>query len=869
MEPNNQFDPEKDLWSGKQAFAPPTNFNPPEDQVSDMATTTDPSGEVDMGWSISPEQSEAIKELTVQLAWDMTPGIGEIRAWGYANKAAQRAAQAFKDGKYFEGAGHTAEKYAEMLGAIPVAGMALGAITDVKRFGKGMYRVLNSPQIPMKKFKKITDPELNIREMSLPDAIDMARTERHIIPDTSKGADGHFQGSPKDMNTQMELQEMRDHFDYLVNDGIAGWDWYKRAQRGFTKLKPGAANKEERLRLAGESAVLSAQADPRPNFGWVIEAENAFARGGKALKNLMVRTPEQTDKIIKARTGVLPAGEYYEEALGPKTGVYNKNVSPDIDDPATGTNDIWHGRAFGYKMDDGSEIDRGFTPLEHRFLDHETVLAVDRANARKLAGRTDWTAAEIQAMAWVSAKGRGMFAKNPEKYNNNLQEAMREAVKTYPDSFPYFTVQGTHEAIPSPEAIDHLPSLQNASWDQKVKYTDDASWVDENNKDIAYDAAKVLQDDPGKGVGEWQGKNNPVDVTRYLASLTDSERGKIVAPASADLATTITAIKQYMDVQAGGAWSKAFPLGTTGTKKSSSGSYSIELDRSLTVPEMQNLSKVARKHGLDVIDTGQGANLANFNSTKGDMLAKSLGAENDVWLDMVPSPLGKNINKVFSKNQAGALKEIKFKLKKDPSKAEKAFFSDLRNGRASHSWKDDQGVIQSVTDENKYQVRVKDRYVTIKQIKSPGDEMEKLLDKGGLEKDINKIIPNHQGRLSRVEGDLTEMDFSVEGGGEATKVLYQKYKENPSIFKNIDDDGRVLEQAGKMADRAEAWGKELSDPVRKDIILALRTIQHNGFTGLFEVMKRGAILPAIAGPLLMYGLRQEPGQQEGLLSPET
>ena len=111
MESNNQFDPEKDLWSGKQAFAPPTNFNPPEDQVSDWATTTDPDGEVNPGvdWSVSPEQQDAIKELSVQLAYDMAPVTGEARAIMYADKAAQRAAEAFKNGKYFEGAGHTAE----------------------------------------------------------------------------------------------------------------------------------------------------------------------------------------------------------------------------------------------------------------------------------------------------------------------------------------------------------------------------------------------------------------------------------------------------------------------------------------------------------------------------------------------------------------------------------------------------------------------------------------------------------------------------------------------------------------------------------------------------------------------------------------
>jgi len=358
---NNQFDPETELWSGKQAFAPNVRhgldiYNPPEDQVSDMATTTDPFGEVDTGvdWSISPEQSQAIKELSVQLAYDMAPVTGEARAVMYADKAAQRAAQAFKQGRYFEGAGHTAEQYAEMLGAIPIGGMALGAITDVTRWGKGMYRILRSPQIPMHRPKSITDPALEIRDKSLPDAIDMARTERHIIPDTSKGADGHFVGSPKGMNTRMELKQMREEFDALVEEGLAGSDWYKRAREGAKLLRP--ASKADRAEHSGQLAVLSAQADPSPNLGWVIESTNEFAAGNNVF---MVRTPEQSAKIIKAHTGVKPPGEFYEEALGLKTGVFEQSINPDKPHTTTGTNDIWHGRAFGYKMDDGTDFDRG------------------------------------------------------------------------------------------------------------------------------------------------------------------------------------------------------------------------------------------------------------------------------------------------------------------------------------------------------------------------------------------------------------------------------------------------------------------------------------------------------------------------------
>ena len=45
--------------------------------------------------------------------------------------------------------------------------------------------------------------------------------------------------------------------------------------------------------------------------------------------------------------------------------------------------------------------------------------------------------------------------------------------------------------------------------------------------------------------------------------------------------------------------------------------------------------------------------------------------------------------------------------------------------------------------------------------------------------------------------------------------------------------------------------------------------KNGGFTDLFDALKRGAVLPAIAGPMIIYGLRQESAQTEGLLSPES
>ena len=821
-------------------------------------------------WSISPEQSEAIKELSVQLAYDMAPVTGEARAMMYADKAAQRAAEAFKHGKYWEGAGHTAEQYAEMLGAIPIGGMALGAIADVSRFGKGAYRVLSSPQIPMKKFKKITDPELDIRDKNLDEAIDMARTERHIIPDTSKGKDGHFFGSPKGMNTKMELSQMREDFDALVDSGVAGSDWYLRAREGANKLRP--ASKADRAEHSGQNAVLSAQADPGPNLGWTIEATNEFAAGNNVF---MVRTPEQSQKIIDAHTGVIPPGEHYKNVLGPKTGIYEQGINPDKPHTTTGTNDIWHGRAFGYKMDDGSEFDRGFSPQEHRFLDHETVLAVDRANARKLGGRSDWTAPELQAAAWIATKGRGLFKKNPEKYGHNLQLAMKDAAKTYPDYYPKYTAQATHEAIPSPAAMKtgHLPSLENAPYAEKEAFTDAASWIDpDTNKDIMFDEMRMLQVDPKRGVGEWEGKNNPVEVSKPLVSLDDGPGGKKIGKTSEGLLSTGAATKGYMDAQAGASWHKAFELGTTGTKKSSSGGYKIDLDRPLTISEMQQLSKVAGKRGFGVMDSGEGVSLSNFGAnTKGQNLLESIKSGK--------SPIGENIKavevdvdgkkefqKIFTVEKAGALKEISFKFAQKPSKKELKYLKDLKNG---------------LIDGNKYKIQTKGKLkkdITITQIKSPGDEMDKTLKEEywtldripqGLQDDIKKIFPGKGGTLSRIESDLTGIDFSKVGSGEATRKIQEVLEENPAVLAKIDNSRKIRKQAGRIANRNIDFAAKNNDTLRKDIQLSLRLIENGGFTALFDALKRGAILPAIAGPMIMYGIRQEQSQPEGLLSPGT
>ena len=97
----------------------------------------------------------------------------------------------------------------------------------------------------------------------------------------------------------------------------------------------------------------------------------------------------------------------------------------------------------------------------------------------------------------------------------------------------------------------------------------------------------------------------------------------------------------------------------------------------------------------------------------------------------------------------------------------------------------------------------------------------------------------------------------------------KRLKKNPATLARLDNSKKIREQAGKIAKRNEDFATKNNDTVRKDIQLSLRLIENGGFTALFDALKLGAVLPAIAGPMIMYGLREDSAQTVGLLFPET
>lgn len=463
----------------------------------------------------------------------------------------------------------------------------------------------------------------DLRSMDTKKAIATARSEPHLIQDAS----GQYIGAPRGITTPEQLQAMREQFDRDVALGAEGAGWYTKARQGNVEWA-GSDPQRQRL-LAQEQALWSAQANPDTNMNFGFQGHNAYEMGTPMEK---VRTGQQAETYNTARDlGV-------EIPLGKKTGVYGQHLDPTSPHATTGTNDIWHARGFGYTNPGGEQFSRALTEQEHRFLDYETMLAVDRANAAKLGGRTDWQAHEIQAAPWVTGKGRGIaegLAANrvkaaeakaakmghnggppldemsPEPTPEELAEGIRRASMTYPDYRNKYTAQATSERIPYVHS-GHLSDLVSGDNDLKLGYSMDprASWTDEGGRDILYDALGAYQTPTMQATGVYTPpkgalETNPATVSKPFVGLTEGD----VDPASRRMLDIAEAIRAYTDAQGAGAWHHTL----TNVPAGEQGSIAVRRSSAMPSEDLLRLKELGAQYGLpDVVDTGEGVTLTNF-----------------------------------------------------------------------------------------------------------------------------------------------------------------------------------------------------------------------------------------------------------------
>lgn len=450
----------------------------------------------------------------------------------------------------------------------------------------------------------------NLRDMNIDEALSAADSEPHLMQDKS----GQYIGGPRGLMTRKQLMAMRKKFDEAVDRGLLGANWYQRARDMNTEINSGA---ERQSMASKEQAHTSAQAAPDPNFNWALQLRNDYEAGAPASR---VRTGRVADSYMNARARGGRQDLNLQDILGKKTGIYGEHLDPNVPFATTGTNDIHHARQFGYTNSDGSLFSRALTEQEHRFLDYETLLAVKRARARHMGGRTDWNAAEIQAAPWTSSKGELIAERSNGKITPEQGREM--AGKTYPDFLDKYTANVTGESWPS-QGMQMFPEwdMSKATPEERMMWDQQGFHYDEGGRDPIYSQTFGLNVRPTqRTVGSFEGQNNPVDVSRPLVHF-ENEGGKpTVGKSAKNMLNMDRAAAGLMDTQDGSAWHKVVTQGP-GSDKSS---LSINMGRVPNTSEMQALEAIASKYGFGLANANNGVSFLDFAGASGKDTSKKL-----------------------------------------------------------------------------------------------------------------------------------------------------------------------------------------------------------------------------------------------------
>jgi hypothetical protein len=467
----------------------------------------------------------------------------------------------------------------------------------------------------------------SLRDLSYEDALAGAKAGVHLKQNATTG---QYVGAPRGVDNAQKLEAMRDRFDSYAEQGLAGRSWYDKSRAAVSEITGGLL---ERARLAStELAAWSPHATLEANMGFALNAHNAYEAG---VPREVVRTGAQARAYNWARDlGILPV-------LGRKTGPFAEHIDPSRPSPTTSVNDIWHARAFGYSNKDGSLFDRALTPQEHTFLDAETLLAADRANAKNLGGLNDWRSGNVQASAWVGRKIAQIMADKPKL---TFEQAEQQAKSDFSDYLNKHTAAATYEVVPG-AATGHLPSLPGAPYETRAAYSLDprSSWATvSGGRDAIYESLGLYSRPTIHAQGYYlnaAGKPevNPAFVARPLIDYVPSKAGPVPSGVSNDMLNAGETLRAYFDAQEMGASHRLLDSGKAGQMNA----IRVPFDRILNENEMKDLGQATGRFGFHPVDTGQGISLLNFgNGPTPKALPKLIRGELGTAIDSVLQTAG-------------------------------------------------------------------------------------------------------------------------------------------------------------------------------------------------------------------------------------
>ena len=495
-----------------------------------------------------------------------------------------------------------------------------------------------------------------------------ARAGKHLKP-TNEG----YIGAPRTVTSGQGLGAMRRAMDTDFADSVDAvrladperlGTWYDRAKQGIAE----STEPYQLPRTLEQHGVYSAGVSPESELTFSVKHQNSRVAGNPQMAYRGAGMRNLDEAVAEGR----PAN------MGFKIGEYAEKNDPRVPNAGLfGVNDFRRAQGMGYTDPQGNPWKAGVSDTMHPFMDAETALQVDRANAAGTGGRTDWAGPHIQEVPWVYGKAQDLYGRGQKgRYKGDelegIKSSIQDANNTARDYFYKHAGSSTHEAIPGANT-GHVPSMLDAPFEEKVAYGNVGRWdvpapeyalsdmgtVGAGNRDAIYSALGYRQLPTIEASGAYfpegskVAEHQPVKIARPLLDFPTGGGGIVSEPTR----QTMEFAERF---RALGDAQEAFGFNLPNTMADVKGKNSLVLDtrganpRYLDEPhtgvmpdekQMGALTQALSDTGYGVAPTSRGATVFPFDSKATAADARRLMKEKGSALQQIyPSEMEPSLN---------------------------------------------------------------------------------------------------------------------------------------------------------------------------------------------------------------------------------
>jgi len=447
------------------------------------------------------------------------------------------------------------------------------------------------------------------------DPLKVGKSIVNVIKEPIKKTIKKIAGAPYGILSKADENKAINQYVKTVEKGIAGADWYDKGGKQILKLS--GDNPEMANKFAENLATTSAGTGVAPNTVFSIKGHNQIMAGDPIATGRFPKTMgKQIDEIYN--TNQYTSGQKripFADQIAVGGGFYSKEAGQ----ANRAVHDIWDGRAWGYTDPDGKPITRGFTPVEHKWMDTQMDKVIDQLNKNKVGGKTDWTPGQAQAASWTGAK-IDAGAVNPSNAAYSYAEAL-------PENYAY----QSREAIPGKQA-GHMKGIIDAPEDVRRAYDKEVTGIlyDTQGRDKISQGVGLLTDEAIPTTGYFEGQFNPSMQSRVAVG---RETGSpYIDESSRKLLNATEGSYGLLTAQDAAAWHTLAP---NKVALKNSDIAELSLGDTLSTDQAKRLSEINKKlvdkYNLDyeplaVIGSDKGVRLLN-TAGQGSEFSKNFASE--------------------------------------------------------------------------------------------------------------------------------------------------------------------------------------------------------------------------------------------------